>query len=578
MKIAPNKNLNFERTSHCDKNEKKGKLWNKFKRLLEKTKTALTIGAVSTALLCSAPAKSQENEAKNTQESAKVEHSILKDMSYGFNYYNNDAGSSLFGELNLTDWIGFTAGGIWLDQTPYAIASINLTPKLELWDGTVVLNYFGNVTGSHMASYLYTSHGAGVSAHFDIKDFRIDLATLGQFGISYPRYDLLFAKWMNGLALSYEINDDHRIGAYAINTNMWAASATPKTAFAMDYAPRYQGTEVGLTYNYRTHIFRVYTNIDVIEPYTGFEYGKSNLIENDYIIINAGVEGGVRGYNTPFFSANFYVYGWAEVRFKSTGQRKKQNNFSMKFEKENKEETFFDYTKELSYDSGQYTPEQLELMKKTNKTILASSTFKEFANSYRDAQIEELLGVANYMGSLLRKTNKGTPSVFSSEARELAGKNYEDVFHFLRTYIEYYTIDSGAEMPEELKRPIAICGGIHEFIAEFLRANGISAYAITVMIKTTPHIVTLAFYDGKSSIIDYGTRYTTTSQSLDEILKVYSNYNGVTILQSQVFGKDGKYIGTYTTPAGRLIQTTIKINGRTLLDAMLKQNPKDASE
>lgn len=561
----------------------KSENWTRFKLVLENAKNAIIAGAVSTALLFSpSAARAQEKAGENTQESVKQSRGFLEDLSYGFHYYNNDGGSALFGELDMTDWLGLTAGGIWLDQTPYGIASINLTPKIGFWDDTLVLNYFGNLTGTHMASYLYTSHGVGASAHFAIGDFRINLATLGQFGISYPTYDLLFAKWINGISLSYDINDEHRLGAYAINTNMWAASKTPKTAFAMDYAPRYQGTEVGIKYNYRTHFFTVYSNIDQIEPHSGIEYGREKLVENDFISVNAVVGAGIRGYNTQFFPLGFYVYGGIEVNFEPTEARERQNTFSVKFENKNIKGTA-SYDKQWVYEYGDITQAQSEWISKAQATLAQSDTFAGFAGAYEGASATELLTVAGYLASLLGRggydygayNDMMEFNIFSPRLEALSERNYDDILRFIRDYAAYYNEHGTYEgMPEELKRGVAVCAGIHEFVAEFLRANGMTAYAIGVVTKNAPHVVAAAFYDDKASIIDYGMTYTIKSSSLDDVLRVYSIESGVPVLQSQIFGKGGKYLGTYTTPQGKLVERTMKTDGKRLISTMLGQGPE----
>ncbi len=577
------KNVKEDKSCQKEDEKRKGRAWKRFKPVLEKAKKAMIAGAVSTALLFSpSAAQAQEKAGENARESVKQSRSFLEDLSYGFHYYNNDGGSSLFGELDITDWLGLTAGGIWLDQTPYGIASINLTPKIGFWDDTLVLNYFGNLTGTHMASYLYTSHGAGASAHFNIGNFGINLATLGQFGISYPRYDLLFAKWMNGISLSYDINDEHRLGAYAINTNMWAASKTPKTAFAMDYAPRYQGTEVGIKYNYRTHFFTVYSNIDLIEPYSGIEYGREKLVENDFISVNAVVGAGIRGYKTEFFPLGFYVYGGIEVNFEPTEARERQNKFSVKFENKNIKGTA-SYDKQWVYEYGDITQAQSEWISEAQAILAQSDTFAGFAGAYEGASATELLTVAGYLASLLGRggydygayNDMMEFNIFSPRVKALSERNYDDILRFIRDYAAYYNEHGTYEgMPEELKKGVAVCAGIHEFVAEFLRANGMTAYAIGVVTKNAPHVVAVAFYDGKASIIDYGMTYTIKSSSLDDVLKVYSIENGVPVLQSQIFGKGGKYLGTYTTPQGKLVEKTMKTSGKSLISTMLGQGPE----
>ncbi|MEM4166511.1 MAG: hypothetical protein QW255_04110 [Candidatus Bilamarchaeaceae archaeon] len=568
-----------------EKKEIKQRKFQKFKdalknisnKLIQKTKK-ITAGVLILGMLLPATLKANEETA------LRAAPPIIADnkLSYGVNYYNNDAGSSLSGELSFYDWLSVRGGGIWLNNIPYGIGSINVTPSLRLIDGHLNLYYNGNITFTHMASWFYTVQGAGASTHFSIGKVSFNLATLGQGAISYPTYDMLFARWVNGFLVDY----NNKLELKIINTNYFAASKTPNTALVVDYRPRYEGNIFEINYkNENLGIFGLRVNTDKIDPDIGIAYGREVYNEGGVSVL-VSLGGGVRGYNPiydkEFFPHTFYVGGIVTVNFGNSKKERPDNYYTMEFENKNML-TNPNYEKRFIAENGQITPQEEQWINNAKTNIENSNYFGDLILAYNGKSTEELLTVANYLASVLGRGGYDYGAyndlkefkIFSPNVKNLTSKNYDDILYFIKEYNRYYAEHGTYDgMPEELKNGVAICAGIHEFIAEFLRANGIQAYTITVNTKKSPHVVALAFYeengDKRVSIIDYGMRYTAKSGSLDDALKIYSQVSGVPILQTQIFGRGGKYYGTYITQQGKLVQKAMGVDAQDLINNMLK--------
>jgi|GEM_PF-4195661 len=566
----------INRDSKADE-KTEGKFKRFFKDIVEKSKEILEVAVISLAILCGpntvkadvSPASVSATEGSGSEGSKRT---------FEISSYNNDAGGSLTGSVN--PFSGFeqfrlTVGGVWINNGSYPIGSVNLDPNISLFGGTLVLNYFGNATLTNMASVFYTTNGVGGSVHFDVWKFTVHAATLLQGAISLPTYDLLYARWLNGVRFD--------IGNFQLsikNTEYFAASVTPKTSWAFDYRPRYQGLGAELSYSDDINKISVGTNNDSIHPTLWAEYSRTVYDNNKDLRVEVGLSAGMDGFNlingkqSSFFpDRNFFALFNIKVEFPDS-------KYSAGIERRNISQPSED--KQFVYENGDITAEQRQYTERAKENILKSQLFGDLIAAYQGASKEELLTAANEIASLIGRggydygayNDLKEFNIFSPKVKALTERNYNDILYFLREYLKYYqehgTYDG---MPEELKRGVAICAGIHEFVAEFLRANGMDAYTMTVVTPKSPHVVAVAFYDGKASIIDYAMRYTTKG-NLDDVLNVYSKATGVPILQTQIFGRGGKYLGTYTTQQGKIVQKATSSDGNDWLDKMLNQDPR----
>lgn len=545
--------------------KKEGKFKKFFKEVVKKPKEILKVAVISLAILCSS-------------NSVKADVPSVNGRTFEVRSYNNDAGTSLTGSANVfsgVEWLKLTVGGVWINNGSYPIGSLNLDPYIRFFDGTVVLNYFGNVTLTNMASVLYTTTGVGGSVHFDIGSTTVHAATLLEGAISYPLYDLLYARWLNGLRWD--------IGNFQLsvkNIEYFAASKAPNTAWAFDYKPRYQGLGFEVGYSDGINKILVGADSDKIRPTLFAEYSRQ-VYNGEDLLVGVNLNAGMDGFNviklrqSPFFpNPNFYVLFGIKVDFPDS-------KYSAEIERRNISQPSGD--KQLVYENGDITLEQRRYIEKAEENILNSQLFGDLIAAYKGASIEELLTVANWIASRIGMggydygayNDLKEFNIFSPNVKALTERNYNDILYFLREYLKYYKEHGTYEgMPEELKRGVAICAGIHEFVAEFLRANGINAYTMTVVTPKSPHVVAVAFYNDKASIIDYGMRYTTKG-NLDDVLNTYSKATGVPILQTQIFGRGGKYLGTYVTPQGKIVQKATSSDGNDWLYAMLDQDTRE---
>jgi len=123
-----------------------------------------------------------------------------------------------------------------------------------------------------------------------------------------------------------------------------------------------------------------------------------------------------------------------------------------------------------------------------------------------------------------------------------------------------------APLPDNLRNGIAVCAGIHWFIANFLYINGIRTAAASVNTPGAPHVITIAMLDNETVIIDYANKYVTGPDSLDEVLRYYGIQVGAPVLQTQIFLPERNgYVITYVTPEGEFFHVVVGIDSRDIL-------------
>jgi hypothetical protein len=158
---------------------------------------------------------------------------------------------------------------------------------------------------------------------------------------------------------------------------------------------------------------------------------------------------------------------------------------------------------------------------------------------------------------------------FDPEVRRIASVNNDTMLYYLQKDVSWYSGHSSSEaLPAELQNGIAICAGIHSLMADFMRANGVPTIVASVNTRNGPHVIAIATLPDKTVLLDYGSAFTTPANTFDQTMRFYGQHRGAPTFQSQLFGADG-YMGTYTTPEGRLLHQTIGVYSPSLLSKEL---------
>ena len=505
----------------------------------------------------------------------------------------NEAGSSLTGGLGYhwanrglkvtqgpegidppRELVWFMPGVIWIGNEPHFLTNLLLVPTLELWKDRVRLGYTGNVAAlpsERINSWLYSSHGLhasfGMSAGRRVFDFRV--GTLLQGGLSHPAYDDLYATWLSGLQMVFA----DLVQAYVIVTTDFAASSTGQSSWYLDYRPRYQGAEVGLGVKLERAGDRWtlagFADFDHIQPAAGLRVGRR------YAGLDVFVSAGASSWNSEFFEADADFFVFAGLRHEFDDRSSDASPFIQT-------RVTADYGNMNLGSSPEFTAQgrddlaliEAEAQREAAVALLDSASFEELSARYVEQDAAQALAAASYFGRVLADVGYAYDVVdkmfglgfYDPAVEDMASRDYEDIFRYLQRYVQHHeTHGSFAGLPADLEDGVAICAGIHEFVAEFLRRQGMRAYAVSVNTKKTGHVVTLAFHDGEAIILDYGARLTARSGSLDEALRLYSRYEGAPIFQSQIFGEEGRYLGTYTTAEGRLLHRTFRVDPATTM-------------
>jgi hypothetical protein len=209
-----------------------------------------------------------------------------------------------------------------------------------------------------------------------------------------------------------------------------------------------------------------------------------------------------------------------------------------------------------------------EPVNQAKERIMDASSFEAFKNSYRNASDEDKIMAARFLGAFMVQVAYANDAkdalydadLFNPEVKKVAAATNETIFTYMKEYVEWYSSHgSNSELPAHLKSGIAMCGGIHWLMADFLNSNGIPTVVATVNTPKGPHFVAIAQPSGSTELLDYGRSYKTGPDAVDETLRFYGRNNGAPTFQSQIFGPDGGYKYTLVTSEGRLLHQTLGI-------------------
>jgi hypothetical protein len=199
--------------------------------------------------------------------------------------------------------------------------------------------------------------------------------------------------------------------------------------------------------------------------------------------------------------------------------------------------------------------------------ILQSHTLGEFAGMYGSASTNEKIMAARTIGAILQQVAyaNAAQSALNSvdflnpDVQRISNTTTDQMFGYMQRYVQFYNSHApGEQLPEDLRNGIAICAGIHQLMAEFLRSNGIPTIVASVNTPNGPHVIAIAQPPEGTVLLDYGNSYETPPGTFDQAMRFYGQNRRAPTFQSQLFGPNG-YMGTYETEEGRLLHRSIGI-------------------
>lgn len=501
----------------------------------------------------------------------------------GGNVVSNEAGSSVYGALShrfatkdniFATRVNLNAGNIWFGEQAAPFLRAFASPELNLWRFRAT-TYTSLALMADMPSwiYLYQSAGIGYSQKFD-DNMRLRFGAVGGFAISAPAYDNMFANFT--LGTSFEIQK-HLI--YTLPRFYFAASDPIKVAYYDKYSPRFQGIESGfqVTFYEDQYAARIFLDIDRLYQRFG---GRITRTINFSDTVTGDIYGGVGfSHYIKSLGGRWDPVALAGISITVGGKYINSTN-SFRYEHLTSGgiqqiETDFP-TKE---DPGPYgfgragTENWRNTVNTAKERLLSANSLSEFSSSYEGSSNEEVIRTARFLGAFMQQAayaNKANEdltkgNILSAEAQRISESNPELIFSYVRSMVDFYeNHSSNSPLPDELRNGIAMCGGIHHVMAEFMRSNGIPAIVGSVNTTNGPHMITIGLPEDSTILLDYGREYIAQPNRFDEAMRVYGRSKRAPVFQSQLFDGNG-YMGTYTTAEGRLLHESIGVDNGDVL-------------
>ncbi|MBN1170265.1 hypothetical protein JXA56_04525 [Candidatus Micrarchaeota archaeon] len=502
--------------------------------------------------------------------------SLAHAWDIGGNVVSNEAGSSVYGSVRYTlehkEWFvgrfSSDSGNIWFGQQAAPFTRLFASPQVKLWR-------FKGATYTSLASignmpswfHWYQSGGLGYSQGFG-GDSRLRLGVVGGWAMSAPTYDNIYADIAMGA--SFEAKK-HMV--YAIPTFMYAASNPIQVAYYEHYKPRFQDMEFGAQTRFWNDQYtaRAFYNFGLISQKLGGRLTRTINFSNTVAGDLYGGLGATRwaselgGRWDPMVVAGInVVLGGQHINSTNTFRYERiqpGRSIHVKTERPTRQ------------DPGPYgfgrsgNPEWDAEVNRAKDNLLEADSFDEFAANYRTSSRSEVIRTARFIGAFMSQVayandayediNSG--NILSSEAERISHVNTDVMYSYLRAYVDHYEHNApNTPLPENLRRGIAMCGGIHGLMADFMRRNGVPAIVASVNTPNGPHMVAIAQPPGATVLLDYGVPYEAPGGMFDEVIRAYGHEKQAPVFQSQLFGANG-YMGTYITSEGRLLHESIGI-------------------
>lgn len=489
----------------------------------------------------------------------------------GGNVYANEAGSAIWGSVRYSLRSGgrrpfdvrLDGGNIWFGEQAAPFARLYLRPALEVWRLKGV--YYGSISAiGNLPSVLYTSHSLGLGYSQPIGDnFRLRAGFVIGGALSYPAWDDIYFNMAGGL--SAEISN---FLVYAMPQFYFAAPDPIKTAYVGHYRPQFQNAEFGVQYRFYEDQYtaRIFGDWGVINQRVGARITRtinfSREVSGDFYLAGGAThwDNSLGGRWDPLvmFGMNLviggkYMNSTNTVRYEhlqSGGVRFAQTEIP---NNENPGPYGFGRSGNPDVDS------QVEQAK---ERIIANNSFAGFTAAYHGSSKADVIMAARFLGAFLQQVayannaynSLNNTGFFDPEVMRISNASPDQIYTYIQRYVQFYNSNSPrSALPEDLKNGIAVCAGIHQVMAEFLRSNGVPTIVASVNTPKGPHVIAIAQLDNSTVLLDYGNTYTTPANTFDQAMRFYGQNRGAPTFQSQLFGPDG-YIGTYETSEGRLLR------------------------
>lgn len=485
----------------------------------------------------------------------------------------NEAGSAFAPTFAYRDLARLEPGVMWFGEQGAPFVRFMIRPELNVWRVKTAL-YSSVAFVNNMPSWFYHSDSVGLGYSQPMgNNFKLRLGGVIGGALSYPAWDDIYLNFTTGI--SGEIAKT--VLLYAMPTFYFAAETPMKTAYAGYYRVKIQDIEAGIQLTIKQWTGRIYGDFGILGKHYGIydRYGGRltrtvNISKEADIDVwtSLGVtrwapDLGGRLDPALMVGANI-VIGGRYFNSTNTLNYSHLQDGGVRFAR-----TDFPADDELApYRFGMSGNPTYDVpINETKERIVNSASFAEFKSSYRDLSPDEVVLRARFIGAFMQQVayandaydSLSTGSVLDDEIQRVASADEERMFSYLKRYVQWYeTHTSKDPLPEDLKNGIAVCAGIHWLMAEFMRANGVDAIAMSVNTRNGPHVITAAQLKDKTVLLDYGKMYETPAGTLDQTLRFYGQNRQAPTFQSQMFGSKG-YMGTYITSEGRLLHETIGI-------------------
>jgi hypothetical protein len=494
----------------------------------------------------------------------------------GGNVYANEAGSSVWAAIRYT-YRGSSArpfdailngGNMWFGEQAAPFARLLLRPGISVW--RLRLNYYGSVAAvGNMPSVLYTSHSVGLGYSQPIGDnFRLRLGGIIGGALSYPAWDDIYFNMAFGASAEF-----HNFLVYVMPNFYFAANDPIKTAFVGNYRPQFQDVEFGVQYRFYEDQYtaRLFGDWGVLNQRVGARITRT-INFSDNVSGDIWIGGGATHWDDAlggrwdpmaFMGLNL-VFGGRYINSTNTFRYEHMQSGGVRFA----ETSFPTQADPGPYGFGRSGNAEVDAQVNAAKTrIMESRSFAEFSSTYGSASTNEKIMAARFLGAFLQQVayaNNAWEALnntrfFDPEVQRISGATTDTMYSYIQRYVGWYNSHSPNDpLPDELRNGIAICAGIHQLMAEFLRGNGIPTIVASVNTRNGPHVVAIAQPPEGVSLLDYGNEYKTPPGTFDQAIRFYGQNRQAPTFQSQLFGPNG-YMGTYETSEGRLLHESIGI-------------------
>jgi hypothetical protein len=503
---------------------------------------------------------------------------LSHDWDMGGKVIANEAGSSVSASLRFRKYGALSAGNIWFGEQAAPFATLTGGYAQNLW--RLKFLYLGRISAlGNMPSQLYTSHSLGMGYSQPIGNWRLRLAGIIGGALSYPAYDDIYLNFVVGASVEW----NKKLLIYAVPEFYFAAKTPQESIAAKYYWPRFQNVHTGVEYRvYDDYAGRIFARVGVLGETYGVRVTRSINFAED-VAGDLWVSAGANRFIEPLGGRWDFVVT-AGMRL-VIGGRHVNSTMSARYDHLESggvahAETDFPTQENLGpYGFGRSGNAVWDNpINDAKQSMIDASSFQEWAAGFQDYSEEDKIRVARFIGAFLQQVAYANGAYdalmesrfFDSEVDRIAGATNDDIFAYLKRYVDWYNHHGlGEELPEDLRNGIAVCGGINGLMAEFLRANGVPALVASVNTWDGPHVVAIPQPGNKTLLLDYGNEYKTPAGTFDQTIRFYGQNQKAPTFQSQLFDENG-YLGTRVTGEGRLLHWTIGIpNTEVLMKAFL---------